>query len=184
MPLPPVHSLSLLLRKVQASHVSVMVYEVAARWGTSSPFKARQGYQAGGKGPTSRQHSQKRPLIPLLGFLQEDQATQLQHCAGGPGQAHPSSLPGSSVSVSPHEPRPVDSKCFTWGIVGPPGSHNPSSPSSTGFPEVHLMFGCGSPQKRSFLSSPLSLSSPLEDPVHFLHNTSHNGRLLKILVIW
>lgn len=37
---------------------------------------AIQGNQIEGKGPQSRQKSQRQPLLPLLGVPQEHQATQ------------------------------------------------------------------------------------------------------------
>ena len=45
----------------------------------------------------------------------------------------------SSVSVSTYEPRLVDSVGFLVVSLTPQA---PPSPSFTGFPELHLMFGC------------------------------------------
>jgi hypothetical protein len=55
-------------------------------------------------------------------------------CAEGLGQSHADSLVGCSVSVSPCEPRLVDSVGFL----------DPSGSSSAEFPKLHLIFGCGS----------------------------------------
>ncbi|EGV94145.1 hypothetical protein I79_000298 [Cricetulus griseus] len=47
----------------------------------------------------------------------------------------------ASVSVSPYEPSLVDP---VGCIAVVSSSLQSSSPSSTGFPDLHLMFGCGS----------------------------------------
>ena len=65
-------------------------------------------------------------------------------CSEGPDQSHKGSLVGGSVSLCSHEPRSVVPFMFLHGSVGLSDSHNRSSPYSVGFPEVHLMFGCGS----------------------------------------
>ena len=58
-------------------------------------------------------------------------------------QSYSSSLVFCSVSVCTSELCLVV-YVFFLVVLGPPGSHNPFSPSSTGFPEVCLMFGCES----------------------------------------
>lgn len=65
-------------------------------------------------------------------------------CSEGPDQSHEGSLVGGSVFMCSHEARSVVPFMFLHGSVGLSGSHNRSSPHSVGFPEVHLMFGCGS----------------------------------------
>ena len=74
--------------------------------------------------------------------------TQLHNyhiCAESLGLSHECSLVGSSASMSPYGPRLVDSLDFFFcGILCLSSSFNPSSPSSTRFPKLHLMFGCGS----------------------------------------
>lgn len=59
------------------------------------------------------------------------------------GQFHAESLVVDSVSVSPSEPRKVDSVRFFCGVLDTSGTCNSSSPSSAGFPEHHLSLGMG-----------------------------------------
>ena len=61
------------------------------------------------------------------------------------GQTRVASLVVSSVSVNLCEPQVGDSVvCFLKVSLTPSGSYNLSSPSSTGFHELCLMFDCGS----------------------------------------
>jgi hypothetical protein len=64
-------------------------------------------------------------------------------CAEGLGPSHQCSLIGGSISVSLCGPSLVDSVGFLM-VSLTPGSYNPSSTLSTRFPELQLMFGCGS----------------------------------------
>ena len=74
----------------------------------------------------------------------EDHHTQLSHICRVLRSAHAGFLVGGSISVSPYEPRLVDSVKFSCGALDSSGSYNPFSPSSAGCAELHLMFGCGS----------------------------------------
>lgn len=63
-------------------------------------------------------------------------------CAESLGGSHANSLIGGSVSLSSYEFRLVD-YVELCSVLEPSGSHNLSSPSSTGFLERHLIFGLG-----------------------------------------
>jgi hypothetical protein len=65
-------------------------------------------------------------------------------CAEGLGQSHACSLVGGSDSVSPCGPGLVDSVGFLFLYLTSLAPANHSSPSSSGFPKLCLVFGCGS----------------------------------------
>ena len=58
------------------------------------------------------------------------------------GQKHEGSLAVGSMSVTPCEARLVDSMAFCGVFYL--SAYNPFSPSSVGFKELSLMFGCAS----------------------------------------
>ena len=109
------------------------------------------------KGSKGSQQSQKQPRFQLLGDPYEDQAAYLLHMRRGPGFS-PSSFGGCEASVSSNEYRlvglhkpfraQVHCRCrSSCDILNLSGSFNPSSLlPSTRFPELPVMFGCGSLQ--------------------------------------
>lgn len=62
-------------------------------------------------------------------------------CVAGLGPAHACSVYGISVSVNPYGPSVVDS---VGCVLGLSVYFSPSSCSSTIYPELFLMVGCGS----------------------------------------
>ena len=73
--------------------------------------------------------------------------TQLHNCylhAEGLDTSQACSLIGSLFCRSPDWPRFIDSLGFIVVFLTPLDLFNRSSPSSTGCPKLHLVFGCGS----------------------------------------
>jgi hypothetical protein len=96
-------------------------------------------YSVGERGPKRRQKLQRQPPLPLLGVLQEGQAIQPQHIICRGLRSDPCRLPVNSVPVSPYDPRLSDSAGCPVVSMNPV-SYDPSSLSSMGFTELHLMF--------------------------------------------
>jgi len=71
----------------------------------------------------------------------------------GLGQTHAGSLGVGSVSVGPYGATVVDPVGFLVVSLNPSGSYNLSSPPSTGFPELYLIWliGLASVSIRSWL---------------------------------
>lgn len=84
LPQPP--SLStfplFLFRKRQNFHGYrvAMAYQVPVRLGTVSSIKPGKGNPIGGKVHKRREQSQRQPLLPLLGVLQEDRLHNHNMC--------------------------------------------------------------------------------------------------------
>jgi hypothetical protein len=99
------------------------------------------------KGSKGSQQSQKQPRFQLLGDPYEDQAAYLLHMRRGPGSI-PCMLSGWWFGL--HKPFRAQVHCrcrSSCDILNLSGSFNPSSLlPSTRFPELPVMFGCGSLQ--------------------------------------
>lgn len=105
------------------------------RPGPCHHIAAGRGNPAGGRDLTSRQKSQRLPVLPLVGTPQEYQATHHSIYAEDLGQN----------SVSPHESWLVDAvvRVLVVSLTHPSASSNPSSPFSPGLPKLHHMLGRG-----------------------------------------
>lgn len=108
----------------------LMLWELLVTHGSLTQSQGGKFNQVGEMGPKS----QRQPLVPLLGVSQGDQPTQLSHIFWGPMSGPCRFLIIDSAFMSLCEPRVVDSV----GFLGPSGSYIPSSPSSTGFSDLHL----------------------------------------------
>lgn len=94
-------------------------------------------------------------------------------CAEAQGQSHAGSLVVHSVSISSYEPRLVDFVAFLRGVLDPSGSYNPSSAR---FPELHLMFGSGSPH--------LFLSHLGQGSIYTFSSVSSLGVIFYLCSLW
>lgn len=101
------------------------------RRGTSS-FVDRPGSLIRGGGFKAMQCSQRAPA-PTFGVPYEEPVAQLLPMCRGP-----KSVPHMFSGWAPIVPR------LSCGVCDTSCSFNPSSPSPTGFPKLHLMFGCDS----------------------------------------
>ena len=91
-----------------------------------------------------QRHATESQSAPALGFTHEDQAAYRSHTCRGP-RSVPRVLSGWCSSLCDLWAHFVGSLCgsfcrFSCGVLAVSGSCNPSSPSSTGFPKLCLMF--------------------------------------------
>jgi hypothetical protein len=99
--------------------------------------------QLGERDPKAGNVARDSPA-PALGVPHEDPTAGLLHMCRGP-RSIPCMLSGWQTSL--YEPlwAQVSWFCrFSCGALDPSGSFNPSSPFSTGFYKLCLVFGCGS----------------------------------------
>lgn len=130
---PSVPSLSPQRRGDSHRYQPALAYQVLAELGTSS-LEPRQGSSVRGKGSKCRYQKQRQPFLLQLEAPHEDQVVPLLYLW----------LSGWWVSLfEPYRPRTVVSVGFLVVFLIT-GSFHPSSPSSTWFPELCLMFSCRS----------------------------------------
>lgn len=87
--------------------------------------------------------SQKKPLLPLLGFIQEDKVIYHNVCAECLGQCNVGFLVICSVTCEPLWAKVSCFFKFSPGVLDTPGFFNPFSPFSAWLSKFLLMFGCG-----------------------------------------
>lgn len=89
-----------------------MTYQVAVKLGTSSPIEAAQGNPVEGKDPKASNKVRDSPFYHCYETHKKIKVYNYNIYPEGLIQFHVDSLVGGAVSVSPCEPRLVDSVCF------------------------------------------------------------------------